>query len=108
MLKPEVHQAMVRLKAFLESRCGAEVMPIYLPSGEGGAKQGVDDFFVAGHNTDDLLAYATTELKEPSEGEEFADEPDTQAAILVRYADDAELFRTPDGEAYVIVPVEDN
>jgi len=83
-------------------------MLIYLPSGEGGAKQGVDDFLAAGNTVDDLLAYATTELKEPLEREEFADEPDTQAAILVRYADEAKLFRTPDGEAYVTLPVEDD
>jgi len=86
----------------------ADVRVIYLPPGEGARKQGVDDFLAAGNSVADLLTYATTELKEPSEGEEFADEPDTQAAILVRYAGDAELFRTPDGKAYVILPVEDD
>jgi hypothetical protein len=108
MLKPGVHEAMRRLKAFLESRCVAEVMLLYLPSGVGGAKQGVDDFLAAGNSVDDLLAYATPELRDPPEGEDYLDEPDTQAAILVRYADDAELFRTPDGETYIILPVEDN
>src|SRR5215204_897532 len=44
--------------------------------------------------------------EETSEEEEaFAPEPNTQAATLVRYAEDAELFRTPDGEAYVTFPV---
>jgi hypothetical protein len=86
----------------------AEVLQIYLPSGESGAKQGVDDFLAAGYCVDDLLAYAASELREPPEGEDYLDGPDTQAAILVRYADDAELFRTPDGEAYVILPVEDD
>ncbi len=47
-----------------------------------------------------------SENEEPSEEEEgFAPEPNTQAATLVRYAEDAELFRTPDGEAYVTFPV---
>jgi hypothetical protein len=50
-----------------------------------------------------------SENEEPSEEEEaFASEPNTQAATLVRYAEDAELFRTPDGEAYVTFPVEES
>ncbi len=69
MLKPQVHEAVRRLKGFLESR-GAEVWVIYLPHGEGGKKQGVDDFFVAGHSVDDLLKYATSELREPAGGED--------------------------------------
>jgi hypothetical protein len=107
MLKLGVYRAMVRLKAFLEGR-GADVRIIYLQSGEGAKKQGVDDFFVAGNTEDGLLSFATTELKEPPEGEEFSEEPDTQAATLVSYAEDAELFRTPDGEAYVTFPVEES
>ena len=106
MIKPQVHAALARLKPFLESR-GAKVTITYLPSGEGGKKQGVDDFFVVGNSVDDLLSLATTELKEPMEGEEFAEEPRTQAATLVRYAEDVELFRTPDGEAYASLPVEE-
>jgi hypothetical protein len=105
MLKLGVYRAMVRLKAFLEGR-GADVRIIYLPPGKGAKKQGVDDFFVAGNTEDGLLSFATTELKEPPEGEEFAEEPNTQAATLVSYAEDAELFRTPDGEAYATFPVE--
>jgi hypothetical protein len=85
----------------------ADVRVIYLPPGAAGRKQGVDDFLVAGHSVDDLLSLATTEIREPPEVEEFAEEPDTQAATLVRYAEDAVLFRTPDGEAYVILPVEE-
>jgi hypothetical protein len=108
MLKPGVHEAMRRLKAFLETGSAAEVMPIYLPSGEAGAKQGVDDFFVAGHSVDNLLDLATPTLKDPPECGYAMEQPDTQAAILARYADDAELFHTPDGEAYVILPVEDD
>jgi hypothetical protein len=48
----------------------AEVLQIYLPSGEGGAKQGADDFLVAGNTKDDLLNLATTELREPPRDEE--------------------------------------
>jgi hypothetical protein len=36
-----------------------------------------------------------------------APEPDTQAATLVRYAKDADLFHSPDGKAYVTFPVEE-
>jgi hypothetical protein len=108
MLKLGVYRAMVRLKAFLEGR-GAAVRIVYLPPGEGATKQGVDDFFVAGNTVDALLSFATTELKEPPDSEEFGENPvlDTQAAILVRYAEDAEFFRTSDGEAYVIFRVEE-
>ncbi len=62
MVKPEVHGALARLKPFLESR-GAEVFLIYLPSGEGGAKVGLDDYFAAGHSVDDLLALARRDLR---------------------------------------------
>ncbi|MDQ3184029.1 MAG: hypothetical protein M3Q62_10940, partial [Actinomycetota bacterium] len=48
----------------------AEVLQIYLPSGEGGAKQGPDDFLVAGNTEDDLVNLATTELREPPRDEE--------------------------------------
>lgn len=48
----------------------ANVALIYLPSGENGTKQGVDDYLAAGNSVDDLLALATTELREPSLGEE--------------------------------------
>lgn len=106
MLKPGVHAALSRLVPFLGSR-GADVAVIYLPSGESGAKQGVDDYLVAGHSVDDLLGLATTTLREPPEGAEVAEEPDTQAAELVRYANDAYLFHTPDGESYAAFPLED-
>ena len=46
------------------------VRVVYLPPGEGGAKQGVDDFLVAGNTVDDLLSLATTELREPPPDEE--------------------------------------
>lgn len=40
----------------------ADVALIYLPPAEGGGKQGVDDYLAAGHDVEDLLALATTEL----------------------------------------------
>jgi Domain of unknown function (DUF3854) len=62
MEKEAVSKALKRLKEFLESR-GAVVLLIYLPHGEGGKKQGVDDFLASGKTTDDLLSCATRELK---------------------------------------------
>lgn len=73
MVKAQVHAALERLKGFLEGR-GAEVRVIYLPHGEGGKKQGVDDFFVAGHSVGDLLGYATADLREPPGGGEDSSE----------------------------------
>jgi hypothetical protein len=62
MHKREVHAALVRLKAFLEHR-KAKVSLIYLPPGDGAAKQGVDDYLAAGHSVNDLLALASPEVK---------------------------------------------
>jgi hypothetical protein len=62
MTKISVYQALARLKAFLEGR-HAHVQLIYLPSGPGGAKIGLDDFLAAKHTVDDLLALASTELR---------------------------------------------
>jgi putative DNA primase/helicase len=59
--KREVHQALVRLRAYLEAR-GSEVFVVYLPAGDGGEKVGLDDFLAAGHGIDDLLALASPEL----------------------------------------------
>ena len=86
----------------------AEVAMIYLPSTEGGGKQGVDDFLATGHSVDDLLSHATSELREPPAGTFEETQPDTQSAVLVRYTEEAELFHTPDGEAYVAVVVDEH
>lgn len=48
----------------------AEVSVIYMPAGEGGRKQGADDYVASGHGVDDLLALATTELRVPPPEEE--------------------------------------
>ena len=65
MLKEAVNAALVRLKAFLETR-GARVAVIYLPPGEGGVKVGLDDFFAARRTVGDLLANATETLRDAS------------------------------------------
>ena len=62
MLRPQVHEALVRVKALLQSR-GANVALIYLPPGEGGAKVGLDDYFNAGHTIEQLLALSTSEVR---------------------------------------------
>jgi hypothetical protein len=64
MVKAEVHDALSRLKAFLEQR-EADVQVIYLPCGDGGAKCGVDDFLVSGRSIDDLVKLATPTLRPP-------------------------------------------
>jgi hypothetical protein len=43
----------------------ARVAMIYIPSGDGGRKHGVDDYLAAGHSVDELLALSTRELREP-------------------------------------------
>jgi hypothetical protein len=63
MTKPEVHAALVRLKAFLETR-GARVQLIYLPPGPQGGKVGLDDYLAAGHSVDDLLALASPTVRQ--------------------------------------------
>ncbi len=55
----------------------AEVNVVYLPPGEAGRKQGVDYYLAAGNTVADLLAHATSELREPpQDGEDLvADVP---------------------------------
>lgn len=60
--KPAVKAALLRLKAFLESR-GAKVAIVYLKPGEGGTKVGMDDFFAAGNDVAALLRLAETEVR---------------------------------------------
>ncbi|MCY4088272.1 MAG: hypothetical protein OXG37_15645 [Actinomycetia bacterium] len=38
---------------------------VYLPSGEGGAKVGLDDFLAGGNCVSDLFALASRELRNP-------------------------------------------
>ena len=43
---------------------------IYLPAGKGAKKQGVDDYLASGHTVDEMLAYATPDLKSPPHDDE--------------------------------------
>ncbi len=52
---PQVQNALGRLKKFLANK-GAHVTVVYLPPTPDGSKQGVDDFFAAGHTRPDLEA----------------------------------------------------
>jgi hypothetical protein len=96
MLKREVYAALARLKGFLESR-GAKVGLLYLPPGEGGGKQGVDDYLAAGHSVEDLLALATGELRHPP-GEEHP-------AIPYRATPKGMVWDRPTADGPVQVPL---
>ncbi|MDP9478789.1 MAG: DNA polymerase, partial [Actinomycetota bacterium] len=85
----------------------AEITFIYLPVGQHGADQGVDEYLVSGRTVDDLLALRTSELRDPPEGDaDGPDGPDTQSAVLVRFGEEADLFHSPDGEAYATLETE--
>ncbi len=102
VLKPQVHQAMVRLKSFLESR-GASVAIIYLPGGQSGEKVGVDDYLAAGHSIDDLLALASPQLRQFQSNEQTLDEDGSQADLLVAIGRQAKLFHDPTGNAFAAI-----
>lgn len=57
MDKPNVRQALTRLRTFLNGR-GAFTHVVYLPPTPDGGKVGLDDYFVAGHSVEDLYALA--------------------------------------------------
>jgi len=81
MTNPGVREALARLRAFLESR-RARVRLVYLPSGPGGAKVGLDDYLAAGHTVDELLALATTELRSSPRAPRPAEPAATPALAL--------------------------
>ena len=92
MLKKEVHAALVRLKGTLEHR-GAKVAFIYLPTGDGATKAGVDDYLAAGHSTDDLLALATSEVR----GLEVDDSAERAGPYLIKRGSICQEKDTRDG-----------
>ena len=63
MVNPQVYGALRRLSTFLETR-RARVWFIYIPASED-EKIGVDDFFATGKTVEDLMQYATQELRPP-------------------------------------------
>jgi putative DNA primase/helicase len=85
MLKPEVHGALSRLKAFLESR-KARVAVIYLPPGGGGVKVGLDDYLAARHGVDDLLCLASSTVR-PSPEEEAGPEKEPTQGQSITFED---------------------
>jgi hypothetical protein len=74
MAKREVYAALVRLGAFLKAR-KAHVSYVYLPSGPGGIKTGLDDYLAGGHSVDNLLALASPELRPPPHDATDAEAP---------------------------------
>jgi putative DNA primase/helicase len=103
--KPQVGQALARLKGFLEAR-GAEVFVVYLPAGASGEKVGLDDFLAAGHSVDELLALASPDLRaiDPTEsgelegggeGAKLIPSPAAPYDVAVKMAQ--ELYRDVDG-----------
>lgn len=68
MQKMPVYKALSRLRGWLKQR-GADVWVVYLPSGSGGEKVGLDDWFAAepSRGIDDLVALAEKELRKPPE-----------------------------------------
>jgi hypothetical protein len=69
MEKTEVSAALSRLGMLVSSR-GAHLSYIYLPSGEGGAKVGLDDYLADGHSIDDLLSHASKKIRQPMDAED--------------------------------------
>lgn len=65
MRKVGVQEALKRFTAWLKNR-GAHVSVIYLPQGENGRKQGVDDFFAAGHTREELEALIEAPRPQPT------------------------------------------
>lgn len=84
MTKRGVYHALARLRDFLAQR-GGLVRVVYLPAGSGGAKVGLDDFFVTGGTTADLLALATETLRPPpDDGEDEGPYRATTSGLIWR------------------------
>lgn len=104
-VKPEVHAALSRLKAFLESR-GAQVTVIYLPNGPHGAKVGVDDYLASGHTVSDLIALASPDLRPAPANGENDEGPGPQADALVAIGRKAELFHDTLGDPLAAIELD--
>lgn len=65
MVKESVHRALERVSDFLSAK-GGKVRFVYLPPGDHGEKQGVDDFLASGKTMKDIFTYARAELKPPN------------------------------------------
>lgn len=82
MQKLPVYRALERLRELLKYK-GADVWVVYIPSGPGGTKVGLDDFFAEDldRTVDNLLQYAQKELKHPPHSERYT-EHDRVADVL--------------------------
>ena len=70
------------MTAFLKNR-GAHVTAVYLPHGEHG-KQGVDDFFAAGHTAADLEALVEAPRPQPQPAAPTVELLDTEPGTIRR------------------------
>ncbi len=96
MTKMPVYLALLRLRTWLESK-GADVLVVYLPSGVGGVKVGLDDYLATGHSVDELLALATRVVIHPD-----STEPGAQVWHVGEYSMNAvhgTFRRTLEGES---------
>jgi hypothetical protein len=92
MSKREVHAALGRLWRLLADR-GAHLRVVELPSGEFGAKTGLDDYLANGHGRDDVLALAVDELRRlPGHGGAKAPEPKVPAPRTQALLDEVEKW----------------
>ncbi len=103
-VKPQVYQAMDRLRYHLRNR-HARVSVVYLPAAPGGGKQGVDDF-LAGHTLEDLLSFSD-ETRMANKGPVNAPGP-SQTTRLLQFGLQAQLFHASDGNAFASVVVGDH
>jgi hypothetical protein len=104
--KPQVHQAMDRLRYHLRNR-KARVSIVHLPAALDGAKQGVDDFLAAGHTLDNLLALAE-EPRLDGDAPGAHRPPPSPTTLLVKFGLEAQLFHTADESSYASVVVNDH
>ena len=96
--KPQVRTALLRLKAFLESRT-ANVLIILLPQGDGDNKTGLDDYLAAGHTTDELRALAVERLPESAASPaKDGSKRENQATKLVELLNEVCKFFHDDGD----------
>jgi hypothetical protein len=78
MTKSAVQAALKKLVEFLVGR-GAKTRVVYLPDGQGGKKQGVDDYLVAGGTVEDLKVQAMDGLREHYGTNRYEDADDDSA-----------------------------
>jgi hypothetical protein len=95
MQKRSVEMSLERIGNLLGRR-GAKVQYIYLPPGEHGAKQGVDDFLAAGNGIDELLELAEEHIRGLPEivvnGRQLRESGEAVLQALVQANDPPQVF----------------